>query len=267
MGDCLHNQIGLDPPIITRSAAQLTAGLAAAARIVPRLLNGTPQSTGQVVFASVGMSNTSNVWAGFRARLNQAGTAPASLKWFDGTKGGHGAPQWADPDDECWTEMTSQLTQRGFSSAQVQAIFMMLVTPFPDQTPEANAVRYQSDVLTILDLLEQRFPNLQIVYLSGNYYGGYDEGQNKTPEPHGYLENGTLQAIQDEYSGRLWVSASSTMLWADGIRPRVWDGLTLLCPADVTNGGVHLSAVGKTKYGRWLYDALMADPTTAGWMR
>lgn len=264
--DCFRDAIGLDPVPITRSAAQLEAGLLAAAAITPRALNGTPASNGKVVFLGVGMSNTANVWNGFRTVLNQSGTAPSSLKWVDATQGGAGAPQWADPTCTCWTDLDAKLVKQKVSAAQVQAVFLMLTTPYPWQSPAANAVRYAQEVEAILVALEDRLPNLQIVYLAGNYYGGYDTNQDKTPEPHDYWENRELQEIQDTHNGSAWVSAATTMLWTDGATPRAWDGLFLLC-SDTTSGGVHLSSAGKTTFGGWLYDSLMSDPTTLGWMR
>lgn len=262
--DCFRDAIGLPPVAITRTPAQLAAGLEAASRITPRALNGNPAENGKVVFLSVGMSNTSNVWNGFRSAMNQAGTAPSTLKWVDATKGGAGAPQWADPTCDCWTDLDAKLVKQNVSAKQVQAIFLMLVTPHPWQSPSVNAARYAQDVESILNQLEAQFPNLQIVYLAGNYYGGYDTNQDKTPEPHGYWENRELQGIQDSHAG-VWVSAATSMLWTDGATPR-WDGLTLLC-SDTTDGGVHLNATGKAKMGGWLYDSLMSDPTTLGWLR
>jgi len=261
--DCFRTSIGLDPVAVTRTPAQESAGLTAASLIRPRALNGNPSSTGKVVFLGVGMSNTANVWNGFRSAMNQTGTAPNTLKWLDATMGGMGAPQWADPSCECWDNLDARVTNNN-SHKQVQAIFLMLVTPYPWQSPSANAARYQADVVSVLGQLEARFPNLQIVYLAGNYYGGYDTKQDKTPEPHGYYENLTLQAIQDGYNGA-WVSAATSMPWTDGVMPR-WDGLNLLC-SDTTNGGVHLNSAGKAKVGGWLYDSLMSDPTTLGWLR
>jgi hypothetical protein len=263
--NCANNSIGLNPVAVTRTPAQETAGITAASLITPRALNGTPSSNGKVVFLGVGMSNTSNVWNGFRAAMNNAGTAPSTLKWLDATMGGMGAPQWADPSCECWDNLDAKILKAN-SHAQVGAVFLMLVTPYPWQSPSVNAARYQADVEAVVGQLEDRLPNLKLVYLAGNYYGGYDYGQDKTPEPHGYYENLTLQAIQDSHTGSSWVSASSSMLWTNGDTPR-WDGLLLQCPADVTDGGVHLSAIGKAKLGGWLYDSLMADPTTAGWFR
>jgi hypothetical protein len=233
--NCANNSIGLNPVAVTRTPAQETAGITAASLITPRALNGTPSSNGKVVFLGVGMSNTSNVWNGFRAAMNNAGTAPSTLKWLDATMGGMGAPQWADPSCECWDNLDAKILKAN-SHAQVGAVFLMLVTPYPWQSPSVNAARYQADVEAVVGQLEDRLPNLK------------------------------LQAIQDSHTGSSWVSASSSMLWTNGDTPR-WDGLLLQCPADVTDGGVHLSAIGKAKLGGWLYDSLMADPTTAGWFR
>lgn len=263
--DCFRSFIGFDPVPVSRSAAQQAMGQAAAERIVPRLGNGSPSPAGSVAFLSIGMSNTSLVWNGVRLALRNEPRILPTLKWVNGAQGGQAADEWANPACPCWAKLDPILANKGETRATTQAVFLMVTRKFTHQDPATNAFLFRQRVLQILDILTERFPHLQIVYLTSNYYGGYDEGQNKTPEPHDYFEGRELQEVQDSYAGRLWVSSSSAYLWADGIRPR-WDGLTLLC-SDVMDGGVHLSSAGKVKYGRWLLESFMADPTTAGWMR
>jgi hypothetical protein len=256
---------------VTRTVAQDQAAAVAASQVWPRLLDGTPDPGGKVVLLGVGMSNTSNVFNAMLYEINHSGVTPSTLHAIDTTMGGQGAPQWADPNCECWTNLDAKLIKKKRSAYQVGAVFVMLTTPFPWQTPEANATRFAAEYASILLQLEARFPNLRVVISAANYFGGYNT-TGKTPEPHDYWENRELQGIQDGHTGSafvggltIWTNGVDLRPWPSPAPPRPWSGLNLLC--EDTNNGVHVSPLGKPKFGAWVYDTLMLDPATLGWLR
>lgn len=269
--ECFRDSIGLDPVQPTLTQAQWNAGLNAAAQIVPRLTNGTPSASGKVVLLFLGYSNTELVGKGFIWAVNTFGGVRSTVKIVNAGISGQTAEKWANPNHDAWSRLATKLANAGVTPAQVGATFIMGTEGTKLVDSQANAAQFAQHMRQIrANLTAKGFTNRKIDYLSSNFYGGYDVGQDKSPEPHVYYEGLTLQGLQDE-SNAVWASAASTYQWADGVRPRPWDGLTLLCPADVKLDGVHLKyelnqpTIGALKYGRWLYDNLRADPTTYGW--
>lgn len=266
--DCFRDQTGLDPVLPTLTSPQWNAGLLAASQIVPRLGDGTPSGSGKVYVLAIGMSNTDRVWKGFSQVATASGLLESHVKLINGAYSGKTAPNWADPTDDVWTRLiTIKLANLGLTPAAVSAIFIMMTNGHPTLPPGENATLFAERMHAIRANLDAKgFTNRTIDYLASNYYGGYDVGQDKTPEPHDYYEGLMLQTIQDEAAGPVWASAVPGYHWADGVRPRPWDGLTLLC-ADVDPDGVHLNKlIGQPKYGQRLFDALRADPTTYPWL-
>lgn len=262
--ECVREFIGLGPVQPTLTLPQWNAGLISASQIVRRAPNGTPSPTGKRIFLPIGMSNTAHVFGAFQPFAKPFLLPGTQL--VNTAQSNQAAAQWADPGCSCWGVLLEKLVKVG-TPAQVGAVFLMLTNAYPTLPPQQNATLFAQHVTAVLGHLRILFPNLHLVYLTSNYYGGYDVGQDKTPEPHGHDEHLTLQGLQDAAiaDGRPWVTAASPVLWADGVRPRPWDGLTLEC-ADISGDGVHLSSTGKAKYGRHLFDALRADPTTYGWL-
>jgi hypothetical protein len=114
-------------------------------------------------------------------------------------------------------------------------------------------------------ILERRFPNLKIIYLSSRTYGGYATTP-LNPEPHAYESAFSVKwLIADRVAGRLkgpWL-AWGPYLWADGVRGR-GDGLAYL-REDFENDGTHPSMAGRAKVAKLLLDFLKADATARPW--
>lgn len=261
--DCYQPSLGLDPVQPTLTLAQREAGMTAAAQIVKRLPDGTPSSTGRIIYLPVGMSNTMHVFSAFQTVAKpflRSGTRLINTAQSNQT-----AAEWADPACPCWAALLTKLAKIG-TPAQVGAVFLMVTNAYPPPavppSPAVNATLYAQRITAILGHLRNLFPNLQIVYLSSNYYAAYLSG-TKTPEPHGHYEHLQLQALQDASTGRPFVRALS--LWADGVIPRHGDQLTML-PTDLKSDRVHLSLLGKPKYGQHVFTVLRDDPMTYHWL-
>lgn len=243
---------------------QLITLIDAAARIVPRLPDGTPDANGRIVFLVIGMSNTSQVASGLRFVFRRETTdLHPRLVFVNGAQGGQAAAEWANPACICWERLPVILAKQHVTEAQVGGIFLMTTVKHPKTDPITATGRFIVYTRQILTLIEQRFPHVEIVVPASNYYGGYEARQAKTPEPHQWMQTTTLQGIQDTWTGRTALAAWHP--WTDGDRVRD-DGLNL-DQADVTDGGVHLTTSGKLKISRTLKAWLWAQPWTYGVLR
>jgi hypothetical protein len=249
---------------VGQSNERLIALTAAAAQIVPRSPTGDPDANGRIVLLTLGMSNTKQVSEGlryvFRRETNDLHPA---LTFVNGAQGGMAAAEWANPACQCWTTLSAILDKAAVTDAQVAAIFLMTTVKHPRVDAPTTAAQFAVYTRQILTLIEARFPHVAIVIPAANYYGGYDVGQDKTPEPHQWQQTTTLPDIQETWSGRTVLAAWHP--WTDGDRVRD-DGLNLEL-ADVTDGGVHLATSGKLKISRTLKAWLWAQPWTYGWLR
>jgi hypothetical protein len=125
--------------------------------------------------------------------------------------------------------------------------------------------------------LRDKFPNLQICYVSSRIYGGYSAPGTLNPEPQAYESGFSVKwLIEDQINGDpglnygqltgpvrspllLW----GAYLWADGINPRS-DGLTWLS-TDLESDHVHPSAAGEQKTAGLLSAFFAGDATAAPW--
>jgi hypothetical protein len=132
--------------------------------------------------------------------------------------------------------------------------------PFPQ---DARALR--TKLRSILRIVNGRFPNLRLVYVSSRTYGGYAI-THLNPEPFAY-ESGFAAKwlVQDAIggqAGRAWVGWGP-YLWTDGLQGRR-DGLTWTCD-DVLEDGTHPSPEGARKVSRLLMEFFSGEPTAKSW--
>jgi hypothetical protein len=80
-----------------------------------------------------------------------------------------------------------RLKAAGVANAQVQVVWIKQALIAEAQFGEfpAHARKLESDLVTTLQLLKQRFPNLQLAYLSSRIYAGYAT-TSLNPEPYAY---------------------------------------------------------------------------------
>ena len=127
---------GLYPGGNTIPADHLAAGMARAALIQPRAVDGTPSANGRYVLMSIGMSNATQEWC------VGGGAPPCSANSFtglaladnavertelaivNGALGSQSCSQWDDVTDTNWNRVSTLLTNQGFGEAQVQAIWL-----------------------------------------------------------------------------------------------------------------------------------------------
>ena len=281
-----------------RPAAHFAAGSVRSGNVQPLNVNGQPDPTGKFVMLSIGMSNTSQEWAGVDAPLTfqpyslmgQAAAHPAvnhsTMVLFNGARGGQTASTWDQPTDANYARVANELTQNGLSQLQVRAAWVKVANAQPSNSlPAANADAniLVSQMGDIVRSMKQRYPNLEMVFFSSRIYAGYATTP-LNPEPYAY-ESGfavkrVVQAQVNQMSGggidplagdmsygaggpAPWV-AWGPYLWADGANPRGTDGLTWL-PGDFAADGTHPSVSGRTKVGRLLMRHFVNSPLVHDW--
>jgi Cu/Ag efflux protein CusF len=258
-----------------------TEGLKLAAQVRPLDAEGNPHPAGKIVVLSIGMSNTAQSSEGFQSVLTGYDRKNPRVMFVNGA-GGMTLEAIRNPDDsergaQYWTDVEQRLKQNGATRAQVQAIWVKIAWGGPrDGFPE-HARRLQAELMRLVQVLPQRFPNAKLAYVSSRSYGGYATTP-LNPEPYAYESGFSVRwLIEEQLKGHpdlnydaskgtvksLWLSWGP-YLWANGQSRRAADGLSWE-QADFADDGTHLSAAGRRKVGQLLLDFFKSDPTTKGW--
>jgi hypothetical protein len=254
-----------------RPPAHDNAGQAIAAAVTP--ING------RIVLISIGMSNTTQEFSRFvPLAMNYPGRNPA-LRVVDCAQGGQTAPIVANPNSPYWNTVRQRLQQAGVDSTQVRAVWLKEAMAHPTLAFPADATELQGYLRAIAMLLEDKFPNLDLVYLSSRIYAGYATGVSQlNPEPYAYQSGFSVKWVIEAQIGGLdpglnydpqagpveapWLSWGP-YLWADGLVPRS-DGLIWEC-ADFQTDGTHPSESGRAKVAAQLLEFFTSDVTTTPW--
>ncbi|MEN8239631.1 MAG: hypothetical protein ABFR53_10555, partial [Actinomycetota bacterium] len=255
------------------------AGLDLASQIEPLDEDGNRDANGAIAVISIGVSNTFREFQDF-ITIVEGKTAP-SIVLVNGAQAGEGVSKWADPHGAPWAGADAALRVAGVSSAQVQAAWVKVperiltwdeLEPFP-----IDARTYRDELVEVLRIARDRYPNLRIAYLSSRIYGGYSTSAAPSPEPLTY-ENGfgVKWTIEDQINrvpglnhdpslGPVelpWI-AWGPYLWADGTTPRA-DGLTWDC-SDLLRDGTHPTESGIRKVAVLLAQHFLSAPTSVPW--
>ncbi|MBI5362375.1 MAG: hypothetical protein HZA53_04290 [Planctomycetes bacterium] len=259
-----------------RPAAHDAAGLAQAALVVPRDATGAPSPSGRIVFASIGMSNGVNEWTQFMPLSNADALRDGHVQVVMCAQGGQAANVIASPTAAYWTYVDSQLAAAGATPAQLQVVWIKEAIAGPTGGFPSATTALQGYLVTILQILKTRYPNLQIAYLTSRIYAGYAT-TSLNPEPYAYESGFAVKwTIEQQIAGSAalnydasagpvlapWVSWGPYM-WADGLVPRS-DGLTWLC-SDYNADGTHPNPTGSTKVANAILSLCHTDPSATAW--
>jgi hypothetical protein len=260
----------------SRPQSHEDAGLAIAKAIAPLDANGTPDPNGKYVMLSIGMSNTVMEFTVFVPIGNAEKGKDTHLVIVNGAQGGWTAARIKDPNATFWTNIDGYLKQAGVTSKQVVAAWVKEADanptlPFPD-----DATTVQKELVTALQIMKTRYPNLALSYFSSRIYAGY-ASTTLNPEPYAYQGGFTVKwLIEQQMSGdpalnfdpkkgvvrAPWI-AWGPYLWADGEIPRK-DGLIWKC-ADFNSDGTHPNTTARQKVSQMLIDFIRNDSTTREW--
>jgi hypothetical protein len=273
-----NRQGGLYPNgLNVRPLAHETAGLALADSVEPLDSAGQPNPTnGRIVLLSIGMSNTNQEFSVFKRIADADRDKNPRLLIVNGAQGGQDATRVADPNAMFWQRVDELLSREGATRQQVQAVWLKQAIAGPREPFPADAQRLQGLLQTIVQILNDRFPNLKLVYLSSRIYAGYAD-RPLNPEPYAYQSGFAVKwLIEDQINGKPelnfdpakgpvrapWL-AWGPYLWADGLSPRS-DGLIWEC-SDLRDDGTHPSASGQMKVAQLLLNFFKTDSTTTSW--
>ena len=263
----------------------------------PRDGDGNPSPDGKIVLMAVGMSNTHINFAMFKQMAEADLDKADCVVLVNAAAGGQDARVWADPTADygrqltipgvggkgnAWDYADAMLAAEGVTPAQVQAlwIYQALMSPgrrygaFPE-----HAELLKECIGVIVREAKRRYPNLQIVLISSRTYAGYAV-RELNPEPYAYESAFAVRwLIQEQINGSprynydpavgpvvAPVMVWGPYLWADGVRPRLSDGLVWqredFSPVP---DGTHPSAKGARKVGQLLLDFFKTDELTKQW--
>jgi hypothetical protein len=257
--------------------AHLKAGLAQARRIVPLDAAGRPAADGRIAMISIGMSNTTMKFQAFQKMAAADGGLNPKLALVDGAQGGQVAWITANPKMPFWEVVDQRLAAAGVTRSQVQAAWVLQANPGPTRPFPAEARELQANLVDTLHVMQERFPNLRIAWLSSRTYGGYATSP-LNPEPFAYESGFSVKwLIADQIAGRPelnydsakgpvrapWV-AWGPYLWADGTKANS-DGLSYVRQDYTEQDGTHPSPSGRAKVAARLLQFLKTDSTSAPW--
>lgn len=272
-------------------AGHLAEGMARAAAIQKLDTNGNPSPTGAYVLLSIGMSNTTQEWCSqggdlapcdawtFMGKASVDATVDTDgLVMVNGAKGGQTCALWGDPDSSNWDRVDGNLQALGLSSQQVQAIWLKCANPGPTiALPDASADAYAmlASMGDITRNAAQRYPNLQMIFISNRIYAGYAT-TTLNPEPYAYetgfavkwlieaqIEGDASTPAGDvSYPTAPWLGWAAD-LWANGATPRS-DGLAWIVD-DFQSDGTHPAIGGRDKVSDQLMRFFTGSPLTTSW--
>ncbi len=285
---------GLYPGGNSIPAAHLAAGQVRAALIQPRDTSGAPSPSGRYVMMSIGMSNATQEWCvgdgsppctpnSFTGQaLADSAVERGELAFVNGALGSQTCSAWDDASDTNWERVRTLLEAQGYGQGQVQVIWLKCANPQPTMALPAegsHAYGVETGMASIIRIARQRYPNVQMVFVSNRIYAGYATTP-LNPEPHAYETGFALKwlvaaQIEQERSGAIdpragdlalattpWIGWGPD-LWANGTTAR-GDGLSYE-RADLAADGTHPSATGVTKVGGMLLGFFKTSPVTSCW--
>ena len=242
-----------------------TAGIAAAANVVPRDVNGVPDSNGKIVAITMGMSNWTiemcktggSDWTTicdpetFIARATgNAGVNASNLVLVNCATGMQTAYKWADDTFGNYSEcLNSNLAPRGLSEQQVQVAIWLNADSTPQISmssspgtapsdycvahPAVDACAYEGHMGNMLRYARSRYANLSQLFLQSRVYGGYATTP-LNPEPYayeyGFATKWLIQAQIDQSRSSLVDPVAGDL--SPAVAPWVGWGAYLWAPGD-----------------------------------
>jgi hypothetical protein len=267
--------------------AHLAEAMKTAGKIQPLDKDGKPSVHGKVVLISIGMSNTTQEFSRFMALANADRTKSDSLVIVDGAQGGQDAAAWARAAGarvaqrrvSAWDVLNDRIEAAGVTSNQVQVVWIKQALKFPVGLGEfpRHAEVLRDDLITILNILKSRYPNLRLAYLSSRIYGGYATSK-LNPEPYAFESAYSVRwVIEEQIKGNAKLNIDPARgpvtspvvlwgpyLWGNGETPRQDDGL-VWSREDFVNDGTHPSPSGRQKVALMLLKFFQSDPTAKRW--
>jgi len=257
----------------TPPPGHLKAALEAASRVRPLDESGKPSASGKIVLLTHGMSNTTNESQQFIKVANADARKNPNVVIVDGAQGGIDSRQWVSGRENRkgaapWQTLEQRIKAAGVTAEQAQVVWMKhaVARPAPFGEFPKHAETLKIDMAQIVRMLKQKYPNLQLVYVSSRTYAGYATTE-LNPEPYAYESAFAVRwLIQDQMKGEtkaptvLW----GPYLWSDGEKGRQAGDLAYQ-RSDFRDDGTHPSDSGRQKVAEQLVKFFSSDPTSKDW--
>jgi hypothetical protein len=262
----------------TRPAAHNAAGLQLASQVKPLDATGNSDPVnGKIVWLSIGMSNTTQETSAFIPLAEALANKNPKLILVDGAQGSQDLDIINNPNAAFWTIITQRLTAKGVTAKQVQAIwFKQADRSFPDTSFSGYTNNFKNKLKIAMGILNSKFSNARLCYISSRIYAGYQTGSGSNPEPYAYYTGWAVkQLIEEQANGDVSLAYSGSnpkspwlswgpYIWADGANPRA-DGLKWIFPDDYQADGIHPSIAGRQKVADKLLQFFTTDVTSTPW--
>jgi hypothetical protein len=241
-------------------------GRAHSRNVVPLNANGQPDpANGKIVLLSIGMSNTTQEFSTFKSMADADAQKNPKLTIVDGAQGGQDAQVIRNPNAQYWTIIDQRLTTAGVTPNQVEAAWLKEAIAGENRQFPVDAQGLRDALRDIVGIMQSRYPNLQVIYLSSRIYAGY-ASTTLNPEPYSYQSAFAVKWLIEEHSlgdgSGAWL-AWGPYLWADGLNPRS-DGFIWQC-SDLADDGTHPSTSGRQKVATMLLNFLKTNEMAKVW--
>ncbi len=256
-------------------------GLALVSQLEPLDDEGNPDPVnGKIGIVTLGYSNMNNFT---NTMLELLGSRHADkVVIANCSQGGRDAHAWDELSDLGWTAtVPTRLQSANLDPNQVQIALQCHVyqrAQYPGLGWPDSPMDLQTDMEEIARRSNEVFKNLKLSWWIGRSYGGYVAGQNN-PTPHPYESwlairwmmekqiNGDPDLSHAEKSDgtrtAAWIDVAP-YFWADGLIPRIDDGLIWECD-DYNSDGAHESQRGRHKYAAMLLEFLHTHEMIGPW--
>lgn len=247
-----------------------------AASVEPLDEAGQPNPDGLIVMVALGVSNTLGEFKAFASIVETEIDVNPRLVLVNGAQVGQSINRWVGSrSEDTWQTVERKLAEAAVSTEQVQVAWVKI--PSAERGPPTleDARSDAAKLDTLLTLLPEHYPNIQLAYLSSRSYGGYIPDENS--EPNAYHDGFAVKwAIEAQVDGSATLNSDPSAgavqapwagwgpyLWADGTTPRS-DGLFYEC-SDYQPGGVHPADGAANKVAGLLLDHFLQHPTSLPW--
>jgi hypothetical protein len=265
-----------------RPPAHDAAGIALAHRVVPLDSAGKPEVGGRIVLLSIGMSNTTMEFSTFKKLADADPRKNPRLTIVDGAQGGQTAARIQDPSGGAgrnfWDAVDRRLQAAAVTREQVQVVWIKEADAGPTDPFPGHARTLQKELVNVVHVIHDRFPNVKLCFLSSRTYGGFATTP-LNPEPYAFETGFSVKwLIEQQLNGDAAVNfdpargdvkspwlAWGPYLWAAGATPRAADGFTYEVADVVPGDRTHPSESGRQKVAKLLMDFFTTDTATTPW--
>lgn len=246
------------------SGSHLAYGLIRANAIRPLVSASLPSSAPAIGFVAVGMSNANQEWGRFSWLAAYGAKHNARVVLVDAAQGGIDATEMDEPGEPYWNFFDQRVAAAGLGLDQVQVVWLKQSIQGGAGVFPTGAATLQQSLAGIVDVLQARCPNLQMILLSSRIWGISEPWNFETAFAVKGLITSQVDAIVSGTESRPWL-VWGPYLWADGLNPRsdglFWDP-ALHLETDLT----HPSAGGEQQVADRLDAYLVAQDPLARWL-